>query len=89
MEFPEDIVKDCRMRLHRIKGQIDGIEKMLMEKRDCKDIITQISAANKALEQVGFHLLASGMSYCLDNPSGAAEDGYDLEDIKKMFLKLS
>jgi len=89
MEFPEDLTENCCKRLHRIKGQVEGIERMLLDKRDCKDIITQISAAAKALEQVGFNLVASGISYCLENPEQAEEEGYQLDDIRKMFLKLS
>ncbi len=89
MEFPEGLTDDCCKRLHRIKGQVEGIEKMLLAKRDCKDIITQISAAAKALEQVGFNLVASGVSYCLESPDQAEKDGYKLDDIRKMFLKLS
>ena len=89
MEFPEDLINDSCKRLHRIKGQVEGIEKMLLANRDCKDVITQISAAAKALEQVGFNLVASGMSYCLESPDQAAKDGYEIDDIRKMFLKLS
>ena len=44
-------------RLHRIEGQVRGIERMLEEDRYCIDILTQIAAVKTALEQVGAKLL--------------------------------
>ncbi len=40
-------------RLHRIEGQVRGIERMIEEDRYCIDILTQIAAVKTALEQVG------------------------------------
>ena len=44
---------------------------MLADGRECRDIVTQLSAATKALEQVGFRLIASGLIYCLEHPEEA------------------
>ena len=41
---------------------------MLADGRDCRDVVTQISAANKALEQAGFVLVAAGLTWCLEDP---------------------
>ena len=51
MELPDETIEDIRKRLHRVSGQLAGIERMLDEGRECKDVVTQISAATKALEQ--------------------------------------
>jgi DNA-binding FrmR family transcriptional regulator len=51
--------------------------------------VTQIAAVTKAMEQVGFKMLASGLANCLQNPSEAAASGYSVEEVEKMFLKLS
>jgi DNA-binding FrmR family transcriptional regulator len=51
--------------------------------------VTQISAASKAIDQAGFKLVASGLAYCLSNPDQAATEGYDIDDVQKMFLKLA
>jgi len=59
MELPEDVVDDLRKRLKRVEGQVHGVEAMLAEGRECRDIVTQLTAATKALEQVGFRLIAS------------------------------
>ena len=88
MEIPEEITGDLIKRLRRIEGQVRGIQTMLTERRECSDVVTQIAAASKALEQVGFKLVASGLTYCISNPDEAAETGYDLDRIEKMFLKI-
>jgi DNA-binding FrmR family transcriptional regulator len=89
MQLPEEVVADLRRRLHRIGGQISGIERMLDEGRECRDVLTQISAANRALEQAGFKLVSAGLTYCLSNPEQAEAAGYPLEEVERMFLKLA
>ena len=84
MELPDDVIADVRKRLHRVSGQLAGIERMLDDGRECKDVVTQISAATKALEQTGFKLVAAGLTYCLANPEEAEASGYPLETIEKI-----
>jgi DNA-binding FrmR family transcriptional regulator len=52
-------------RLHRIEGQVRGIERMVEEDRYCIDILTQIAAVKTALEQVGAKLLEDHISHCV------------------------
>lgn len=89
MELPEDVVTDVRTRLRRVAGQVQGIERMLEEGRDCRDVVTQLSAANHALEQAGFRLVAAGLTYCVSDPEAAAAEGYPMSEVEKMFLKLA
>ncbi len=89
MQLPEEVIDDLRKRLHRVAGQIEGIERMLDNGRECRDVVTQISAATKALEQAGFRLVAAGLTYCLANPEAAQMDGYPLEEVQRMFMKLA
>lgn len=89
MELPDEVIEDVRKRLHRVSGQLAGIERMLDTGRECKDVVTQISAATKALEQTGFKLVAAGLTYCLANPQESEAAGYPLEAVEKMFMKLA
>ncbi len=89
MEIPENTVADLTRRLRRVEGQIRGIQQMLAEARDCRDIVTQMSAASKALDQAGFLLVASGLTWCIANPDESAAEGYALEDVQKLFMKLA
>lgn len=89
MELPERTIDDLVKRLGRVEGQIRGIQQMLIGGRECRDVVTQISAASKALDQAGFKLVASGLTYCVSHPEDAARDGYDIDDVQKMFMKLA
>ncbi len=89
MELPVEITDDLRKRLRRVAGQVQGIERMLDEGRECRDIVTQISAANRALEQAGFRLVSAGLTYCLSNPEEAEADGYPIGEVEKMFMRLA
>jgi DNA-binding FrmR family transcriptional regulator len=88
MEIPDNVIEDIRRRLHRVGGQLAGIERMLDDGRECKDVVTQISAATRALEQAGFKLVAAGLTYCITHPDEAEAAGYPLDVVEKMFLKL-
>ena len=89
MELPEETVANLTKRLRRAEGQVRGVQQMLAEGRDCRDIVTQLSAATKALEQAGFMLVAAGLTWCVSDPERAAAEGYAIADVEKMFLKLA
>ena len=89
MEIPSEVIDDLRKRLRRVEGQVRGVEAMLSEGRECRDVVTQLSAATRALEQVGFRLVASGLTYCIENPEEAEASGYNLEEIQRLFTKIS
>lgn len=89
MQPPNDRVEDLRLRLRKVVGQVKAIERMLADGRECRDVLTQLSAANKALERVGFILLAASLRRCIEDPEASAADGYQLADIQRLFLKLA
>ena len=52
-------------RLHRIEGQVRGIERMLEEDRYCIDVLTQIAAVKTALEGVATKVLEDHVTHCV------------------------
>ena len=52
-------------RLHRIEGQVRGLERMVEDDRYCIDILTQIAAVKTALENVGAKLLEDHVTHCV------------------------
>lgn len=65
--------KDAHIkRLHRIEGQVRGIEKMVEDDRYCIDILTQIAAVNTALESLAFKMLDEHVRHCV---AGALSSG--------------
>jgi DNA-binding FrmR family transcriptional regulator len=59
-------------RLHRIEGQVRGIERMVEDDRYCIDILTQLSAVTTALESLAFRILDDHVQHCV---AGALASG--------------
>ena len=64
-----------KKRLHRIEGQVRGIERMVEEDRYCIDILTQVGAVKTALESLGLEILEDHVTHCVRDAlaSGDAE----------------
>lgn len=73
-ERSEKEYKDLINRLSRIEGQIRGIKRMLDEDCYCPDIITQVAAANAALNSFNKVLLANHIKTCVADDIRAGKD---------------
>lgn len=60
-------------RLHRVEGQVRGIEKMVEDERYCIDVLTQISAVSKALESLAFEILDDHVNHCVADALGSGD----------------
>jgi len=74
-------------RLRRAQGQIGGVLRMIEEGRDCKEIVTQLAAVNRALDRAGFAIIATGLKQCLTESDG--QETVDLKTMEKLFLSLA
>ena len=81
MQFPEETSEEVIKRLRRLEGQIRGIQRMVDESAECRDIVTQLSAARGALDRVGFKLMSAALL--------SADDDTDLDELERLFVKLS
>jgi DNA-binding FrmR family transcriptional regulator len=88
LRFPDDVNEDVQNRLRRLEGQIRGIERMLYEGKDCREVVTQLSAAKSALDRVGYRLVAAALRYCAINPDEAEDDGLTPAELERLFVKL-
>ena len=58
--------KDSHLkRLRRIEGQVRGLQRMVEDDKYCIDILTQVSAATKALQSFSLELLEEHLSHCV------------------------
>jgi DNA-binding FrmR family transcriptional regulator len=89
MELPNEVVDDVRTRLRRVAGQVQGIERMLAEGRECRDVVTQLAAVSRAVDRAGFKLVAAGLTYCIQHPEDAEASGYPIDAMERMFMNLS
>ena len=62
-----------RKRLARIEGQVRGIAKMVEDDRYCIDVLTQISAVQKAIDAVALGLLDDHVRHCVAGATGEAQ----------------
>ena len=75
--------KDSHLkRLRRIEGQIRGLERMVESDTYCIDVLTQISAATRALESVALLLLEEHLAHCVTEAIGVGGETAD-EKIKE------
>ena len=79
LEGNDEAVQAHLKRLRRIEGQVRGIQRMVEEEKYCIDILTQISALNSALRNVGLGLLDDHMRHCVVD---AAQAGGEEADAK-------
>ena len=63
----EEIKRDFLSRLRKIEGQIRGIQRMVERERYCIDIINQVTAAQRALDQVGLKVIQGHIESCVSD----------------------
>ncbi len=85
MDIPKTDIDSVRKRLARAQGQLGGIIKMLDEGRQCTDVLTQMAAAQSAINRAAFSLIASGIANCTKDEAGEQ----DRAKLEKAFLALS
>ncbi len=80
-------------RLHRIEGQVRGIERMVEDDRYCIDVLTQIGAVTTALESLAFKILDGHVDHCVadalssGDPDVAAEKSRELLEAVHRFSR--
>lgn len=81
---------DHLKRLRRIEGQIRGLQRMVEQEDYCIDILTQVSAATKALQSVALGLLDDHMSHCLVEAAraGGAEQEAKVREASEAIARL-
>jgi DNA-binding FrmR family transcriptional regulator len=72
-------------RVKRIEGQLRGILKMMEENKDCKDVITQLSASRTAIDRTIGVIVSSNLVECVKE---ANEKGQNTEELVKEAVNL-
>ena len=77
-------------RLKRIEGQLRGVQGMIAEERDCREVMQQISAIRAALQSASLEIVVEYAGDCLLNLQASASDRQQtLTDLMYMFGKIS
>lgn len=90
MELDATTLSDVIVRLRRAQGQVGGVIQMIESGRDCKDVITQLAAASRALDRAGFAIIATGLERCVaEAKAGSPEAEANRAQMEKLFLSLA
>jgi DNA-binding FrmR family transcriptional regulator len=71
-------------RLHRIEGQVRGVERMVDEDRYCIEILTQIAAATTALESLAFQILDDHVKHCVARALASGDEAEAAEKSREL-----
>jgi DNA-binding FrmR family transcriptional regulator len=87
--IPTETQANVSLRLRRIEGQIRGIQRMVEDGRDCREIVNQVVAVKAALSSLNAVLLTCFIRDCLDTPDCESEYTRDktVDDLVDMMLK--
>lgn len=83
----EQEIKQLTNRLHRMVGQLNGIERMIAENRYCGDVLIQIAAVEAALQNFGYLILSDHLKSCVVDE---VQDGNIeiMDDVMELVKKL-
>ena len=87
-EVDSSNMKPVLNRLRRAQGQLGAVISMVEQGKDCRSVVTQLSAVSSALDKAGFSIIASAMKECIAE-EGSKDGDLSVEDLEKLFLSLS
>lgn len=75
-------------RMKRVEGQIRAIIRMMEEGKECRDVVTQLSAARSAIDRTSTIVVAKNLEQCIINAQQNGEDTSEtVEEAIKMLMK--
>jgi DNA-binding FrmR family transcriptional regulator len=89
VELDAEALEGVVKRLRRAQGQIGGVIRMIEEGRDCTDVLTQLSAASRALDRAGFKIVATGLRECALRREAGSGDVPSEDELERLFLSLA
>ncbi len=81
-----DYNDQMKNRVKRIEGQLRGILRMMEENKDCKEVITQLSAARTAIDRTIGVVVSSNLVECVQKSNYEGEN--NMEELVKDAVKL-
>ena len=80
-QHPEEDREALRLRLRKIVGQLNGIDRMLVDDRDCADLLTQLVSSRRAIKALSEKLIESHLRYCIEGASSPADSKRKLSEL--------
>jgi len=83
----QETKKNVLSRLRKIEGQIRGIQRMVEKERYCIDIINQVTAAQRALDQVGLRVMKRHIETCVTDAIKSDGGGLIIGELMETIYK--
>jgi DNA-binding FrmR family transcriptional regulator len=78
---PEKEREALRLRLRKIVGQLGAIDRMLLDDRDCAEILTQLVSARRGIKSLSEKLIHSHMQHCIEHARNQSEAKLKLREL--------
>lgn len=86
--MPMNYDEDVKRRLRRVEGQVRGILKMMDEEKNCKDVISQLSAVRSAVDKAIVYIVAVNLEQCILEEKEAGKDtGKLVQEAVELLIK--
>ncbi|HLS09442.1 metal-sensitive transcriptional regulator [Lentibacillus sp.] len=69
---------DVKNRVKRIEGQVRGLMKMMEEEKECRDVVTQMTAVRNALDRTAALIVSQNLAECIRDEKQEGESSEDL-----------
>jgi DNA-binding FrmR family transcriptional regulator len=86
---PDKRKVEVRNRLSRVKGQIEGVDRMLTENRPCGEILTQLAAAQEALRGASRVMVRNYLDRCVAAAIKEGRQGEVYDELMEIVFKLN
>ena len=84
MKYDEDV----KRRLRRVEGQVRGVLKMMEEEKNCKDVVSQLSAVRSAVDKAIAYIVAVNLEQCILEEKEAGKDtGKQVQEAVELLIK--
>lgn len=79
---------DVKRRLRRVEGQVRGVLKMMEEGKNCKDVVSQLSAVRNAVDKAIAYVVAVNLEQCILEEHEAGKDtGKLVQEAVELLIK--
>ena len=89
MVSDEENITAVLNRLRPAQGQFAGVISMVEQRRDCKEVVTQVAAVSPALDRAGFKIVATGLRECVSRAGSDDVAPMTESELEKLFLALA
>jgi DNA-binding FrmR family transcriptional regulator len=83
-----DYSQEMKNRLRRMEGQVRGVLRMMEEDKDCRDVITQLSAVRSAVDRAIGYIVAKNLESCIRDAESNGQNADDaIKEAVNMIVK--